>query len=183
MVKHFIIYFSFICFKYFITRSLHILIDILLYFSLAMASSFSNYKRFLFFTFFFKLTHRFSIWFWSELCAEYSSILILLPSKYFVASSTVYFGLLSCWNVHWHSENIFRTLCLVLLLRIPKHFGVNVSSDELRNRTKRVGSPVMLLRSLSNKYSWERYETPYSPSYVLGLNSTTNVLLEGWLWL
>ena len=34
---------------------------------------------------------------------------------------------------------------------------------------------VVLLRSLSGKYSWERYGTPYPPSYWL--NSTTNVLL------
>ena len=27
---------------------------------------------------------------------------------------------------------------------------------------------------------WERYEPPHPPSY--GLNSTTNVLLEGWIW-
>ena len=32
-----------------------------------------------------------------------------------------------------------------------------------------------LLRSLSGKYPWERYEPPYPPSY--GLNSTTTVLL------
>ena len=39
---------------------------------------------------------------------------------------------------------------------------------------------VALLRSLSGKYPWERYEPPYPPSY--GLNSTTTVLLEEWLW-
>ena len=38
----------------------------------------------------------------------------------------------------------------------------------------RVQTPVALLRSLSGKYPWERYESPYPPSY--GLNSTTNVL-------
>ena len=27
---------------------------------------------------------------------------------------------------------------------------------------------------------WERYEPSYPPNY--GLNSTTTVLLEGWLW-
>ena len=36
-------------------------------------------------------------------------------------------------------------------------------------------TPVALLRSLAGKYSWERYEPPYPPSY--GLNSTTTVLL------
>ena len=36
-------------------------------------------------------------------------------------------------------------------------------------------TPVTLLRSLSVKYAWERYEPPYPPSY--GLNSTTTVLL------
>ena len=39
---------------------------------------------------------------------------------------------------------------------------------------------VTLLRSLSDKYLWERYEPPYPPSY--GLNSTTTVLLGEWLW-
>ncbi len=36
---------------------------------------------------------------------------------------------------------------------------------------------IALLRSLSDKYPWERYEPPYLPSY--GLNSTMTVLPEG----
>ena len=40
-----------------------------------------------------------------------------------------------------------------------------------------VWTPVALLHSLLDKYPWERYEAPYSPSY--GLNSTTTVLLKG----
>ena len=51
----------------------------------------------------------------------------------------------------------------------------NGSSDGRQNRSKRVRTPVALLRSLSGKYPWERYEPPYPPSY--GLNSTTTVLL------
>ena len=43
---------------------------------------------------------------------------------------------------------------------------------------KRVRIPVALLRSLSDKYLWERYEPPYPPSY--GLNSTTTVLQGEW---
>ncbi len=31
----------------------------------------------------------------------------------------------------------------------------------------RVRTPVALLRSLSGRYPWERYEPPYPPSYVL----------------
>ena len=50
----------------------------------------------------------------------------------------------------------------------------------LRNRSKRVRTPVALLQSLSGKYPWERYEPPYPPGY--GLNSTTTVLLGEWLW-
>ena len=46
----------------------------------------------------------------------------------------------------------------------------------LQNRSKRVRTPVALLRSLSGKYPWERYEPSYSPSY--GLNSTTVLLGE-----
>ena len=52
--------------------------------------------------------------------------------------------------------------------------GVMVN-DELRNRSTRVRTPVALLRSLSGKYPWEKYEPLYPPSY--GLNSTTTVLL------
>ena len=56
----------------------------------------------------------------------------------------------------------------------------NGYSDGLRNRCTRVCTPVALLRSLSGKYPWERYEPPYPPSY--GLNSTTTVPLGEWLW-
>ena len=48
----------------------------------------------------------------------------------------------------------------------------------LRNRSTRVRTPVALLRSLSDKYPWEKYEPPY-PSWY-GLNSTINILLEVW---
>ena len=37
-----------------------------------------------------------------------------------------------------------------------------------------------VLHSLLDKYTWERYDPPYPPHY--GLNSTTTVLHEGWLW-
>ena len=56
----------------------------------------------------------------------------------------------------------------------------NGLSDGLRNRSTWVRTPVALLRSLSGKYPWERYEPPYPPSY--GLNSTTTVLLGEWIW-
>ena len=56
----------------------------------------------------------------------------------------------------------------------------NGESDGLLNRSKWVRTPVTLLRSLSGKYPWERYEPPYPPSY--GLNSTTTVLLWEQLW-
>ena len=52
--------------------------------------------------------------------------------------------------------------------------------DGLCNRSKWVRTPVTLLRSLSDKYLWERYEPPYPSSF--GLNSTTTVLLREWLW-
>ena len=51
---------------------------------------------------------------------------------------------------------------------------------ELRHCSKRVRTPVVLLRSLLDKYSRERYETHYPSSY--GLNSTTTVLLQGRFW-
>ena len=53
--------------------------------------------------------------------------------------------------------------------------GVMVKAIDCRIVRKRVRTPVALLRSLSDKYPWERYEPPYPPSY--GLNSTTTILL------
>ena len=65
-----------------------------------------------------------------------------------------------------------------------RHLGVsswcNSLSDGLRNRSKRVRTPVALLHSLLDKYPWESYEPPYPVIY--GLNSTTTVLLGEWLW-
>ena len=46
----------------------------------------------------------------------------------------------------------------------------------------RVRTLVALLRSLSGKYPWERYEPPYPPSLSSQLNSTTTVFLGEWLW-
>ena len=58
--------------------------------------------------------------------------------------------------------------------------GVMIKSTGLWNRCKRIRTPVALLRSLSDKYPWERYEPPYPPSY--GFKSITAVLLERWIW-
>ena len=55
----------------------------------------------------------------------------------------------------------------------PADWAMKLSSSLVR-------TPVALLRSLSDKYPWERYETPYPPSYWL--NSTTAVLLGEYLW-
>ena len=43
-----------------------------------------------------------------------------------------------------------------------------------------VVSKFAQLRSLSDKYPWERHEPPYPPSY--GLNIITTVHLGGWIW-
>ena len=76
------------------------------------------------------------------------------------------------------------TLCILGRLIFQYHWecprGVMVKCDGLQNHSKRVRTPVALLRSLSVKYPWERYEPPYPSSY--GLNSTTTVLLGEWLW-
>ena len=52
-----------------------------------------------------------------------------------------------------------------------------VKAAGLLNRRKQVRTPVALLCSLSNKYSWKRYERSFPPSYEV--NSITAVLLEG----
>ena len=51
----------------------------------------------------------------------------------------------------------------------------NSSSAGLRNRNKRVRTPAALLRSPSDKYSQERHEPPYPPSYEL--NSARGVMV------
>ena len=58
----------------------------------------------------------------------------------------------------------------------------NSISAELRTRRQRVRAPVTLLRSLSDKYSWERYDPPTlsPPSYRLNVISV--VLLQWCLW-
>ena len=53
--------------------------------------------------------------------------------------------------------------------------GVMVKEMDCGIVRKRVRTQVALLRLLSDKYPWERYEPPYPPSY--GLNSTTTILL------
>ena len=50
----------------------------------------------------------------------------------------------------------------------------------LRDRSKRVRTPVALLCCLSDYYPWERYQLPCVPSNEL--NRTTTVLLRGLLW-
>ena len=63
---------------------------------------------------------------------------------------------------------------------MPWIFSPVSSLESWHQRIFLVHTPVTLLRSLSGKYPWERYEPPYPPSY--GLNSTTTVLLGEWLW-
>ena len=58
--------------------------------------------------------------------------------------------------------------------------GVMVISAGLRNRSKRVRTPVALLRLLSDKFPWEGHGPLYPPSF--GLNSTNAVHLEGRIW-
>ena len=48
------------------------------------------------------------------------------------------------------------------------------------NRSEQVQTPVTLLRSILDKYPFERYKHLNPPGYEL--NSTTAILLEGWLW-
>ncbi len=68
-------------------------------------------------------------------------------------------------NLHTDSFNNLY-IVLIILQGCPRG---------LWNCSMRVRTPVALLRSLSDKYPWEKYEPPYSPSYRL--NSTTIVLL------
>ena len=58
-------------------------------------------------------------------------------------------------------------------------WGSNGQSAGLHNRRTLARTSVTLLHSLSDQYPLDRYEQPYPSSY--GLNSTTIVLLEGWL--
>ena len=93
------------------------------------------------------------------------------------------------YNVSVQYVNLYtmETPQILFKKKISSQVGVcggsswcNGQSDGLRDHSKRVCTPVVLLHSLLDKYPWERYETSYPPSY--GLNSTTTVLLEEWLW-
>ena len=52
----------------------------------------------------------------------------------------------------------------------------NWQSARLRSQSKQVRTPIALLRSLSDKYPWERHEPPYIPRY--GSNSITAVIFK-----
>ena len=47
-----------------------------------------------------------------------------------------------------------------LLVKLANRY--TTKGAQLQNRNKRVRTPVMLLRSLSDKYLWERYEPSLS---------------------
>ena len=79
------------------------------------------------------------------------------------------------------SSEKFISFCNLITCLIPEQIrcprsimvksldcGILVSEFEFHSR---------FLRSLSDKYLWERHELPYSSSH--GLNSTTTVILEG----
>ena len=59
----------------------------------------------------------------------------------------------------------------------PLCSGERVRLHHLREQAR---TPVALLRSLSDKYPWERSEFLYLRSS--GLNNTNSVLLQSWLW-
>ena len=73
------------------------------------------------------------------------------------------------------SKNIF---CALILTNLGVCLWCNDDSAGLWNHSKRVQTPVVLIRSLSDIYPWERYEPSYPPRY--GLNSISFVL-EAWL--
>ena len=105
-----------------------------------------------------------------------------LPESQCVSISWIVISIVAC-----RSKPMLNTYKICFSVHVT-HSSVNftwfaeVSSwcDGLGNHSKRVRPPVALLRSLSGKYPWERYEPPYPPSY--GLNSTTTVLQGEWLW-
>ena len=78
------------------------------------------------------------------------------------------FKLQSCYYVHFQKKYLWER-------HEPPYPSVR-----LQPRSKRVQTPLMLLCSISDKYLWERHEPLYPPIY--GLNSTTTVLLKGWIW-
>ena len=68
-------------------------------------------------------------------------------------------------NINDSSYVCMYVLSMYLYLPRQNELGVsslcNGYSDGLGNRSKRVRTPVALLRSLSDEYPWERYEPPY----------------------
>ena len=54
---------------------------------------------------------------------------------------------------------------------MPLNKETKPTKPQLQNHSKRVRTPVVLLRSLSGKYPWEMYEPLYPPSnsYIVPL--------------
>ena len=80
-----------------------------------------------------------------------------------------------------HTSLFFCSIHIFILIFFLSHScECNGKSTGLRNRSKRVRTPVPLLCLFSDEYPWERFELPYPP--INRLNSTTTVLLKGWIW-
>ena len=58
----------------------------------------------------------------------------------------------------------YRYLRIFMKIMTGVSSRCNGQRDGLRNCSKCVRTPVALLRSLSGKYSWERYETLILPA-------------------
>ena len=89
--------------------------------------------------------------------------------------------ILQCPARHQSLDGIYMVMVrwsLLFIWSILDDF-IHMVNAGMRNRSKRGRTPVVLLRSLLDKYPWERYESPYPLSYWL--HSTTTVLLEGWI--
>ena len=71
---------------------------------------------------------------------------------------------LSTDNIRWMLSWILVRILILLVRQIWRDLFRSYNSR------KRARNPVALLRSLSDRYPWERYESAYPPSY--GLNST-----------
>ena len=72
--------------------------------------------------------------------------------------------------------------CLPLLINIACREICVIMTIMLGSQpqSKQVQNPVSLLCSLSDSYSWDRYEPPYPLS--CWLNTIAAVLLQWWLW-
>ena len=123
--------------------------------------------------------------------------IVRLLRNYFVSFCTQLYGIKYSFQIliictHLYGWMYFYLILITIFVSSKYFYLIIVICTEsvsswcnsycpiLRNHSKRVRTPLSLLRSISDKFYWKSYGLPYLLSY--GLNSSTAVLLERQPW-